>query len=719
MLNDPIQEKMPALINYVQAGIDYYGILKNGGSWGSAITGGGGHPHGRKLPIAFAAVMLNNQEMKDAVHNAGDNIFGENDGVKYSEKAGTVLYAEIECSELVYWKKLANELGIGPAASGSKTCKDPYGYIDGGAIPGALYLGCCVSQNWKASSIAVRLIPELRAVWNDEEFHDFSDRYADFGRWTQPDPCAPITGDCNVTKVPCTSANEKQVCRSDEHCETKTFDTDYGVKYGPDKTKPGECIKDTDPSDGIGRLPQAHGTNKNEGGWGSRFANAMWDAYRIYETGCGNGLIDTGESCSNCPQDVKCGAGQKCCNGICTRAACTSNSDCNAGQQCINAGQCDANCQNTECSQGAITNACYCQGQARTTGYCCSDSYQTTPCTQCIEDSQCSAGQKCCDGVCITPACLSNTQCNDNNSETVDSCENPASCESYCKNEPLTCGGIVCIAGQICCNETCRTPACTKTSDCDDSDACTRDGCTTAGTCTAQCSNTAIPKCGWKKMSWTIPSCFPIAALFTVTVKDETGTALEGVEITYGTQKMFTNTEGKVEMLGEKAKYVINAAKEGHYPLTARKLASTTCKPIYTTTGTTPTPAAKGKIKIEVLETPYINKQFAIKITDNNNQAVQGATIAYSQQTAETNEQGQATLTAEKSKYIITATTADGSTTARILPKTQPSGTSDQNKDGNGATAGLPIIPLDIIALIAIIIIGAAALLKARKQKEN
>ncbi|MDP2974430.1 MAG: hypothetical protein Q8N60_05235, partial [Candidatus Diapherotrites archaeon] len=137
MLNDSIEQKMPALINYVQAGIDLYGILKNGGSWGSAISGGGGHPHGRKLPIAFAAVLLNNQEMKDAVHNAGDNIFGENDGVKYSEKAGTVLYAEIECSELVYWKKHADELGIGPNASGSKTCKDPEGYIDGGGNPGS------------------------------------------------------------------------------------------------------------------------------------------------------------------------------------------------------------------------------------------------------------------------------------------------------------------------------------------------------------------------------------------------------------------------------------------------------------------------------------------------------------------------------------------------------------------------------------------------------
>jgi hypothetical protein len=35
------------------------------------------------------------------------------------------------------------------------------------------------------------------------------------------------------------------------------------VKYGPDPAKPGDCIRDADPSDGIGRYPQLHGTNKN------------------------------------------------------------------------------------------------------------------------------------------------------------------------------------------------------------------------------------------------------------------------------------------------------------------------------------------------------------------------------------------------------------------------------------------------------------------------
>ena len=217
-------------------------------------------------------------------------------------------------------------------------------------------------------------------------------------------------------------------------------------------------------------------------------------------------------------------------------------------------------------------------------------------------------------------------------------------------------------------------------------------------------------------MNWIIPSCFPIAALFTVTVKDETGTALEGVEITYGTQKMFTNAEGKVEMLGEKSQYTINATKEAYYPLTARKLASATCKPTYTTTGTT-TPAAKGKIKIETPTTVYIGKEFLIKITDNNSKPLQRATITYSNQTTETNEQGTATLTGEKSKYTITATSDKGNTTTRILPRTfiQP----DQNMDTGTGTPKPFTIPLDVIALAAAIVIGVIVLLRARATKKE
>jgi hypothetical protein len=54
--------------------------------------------------------------------------------------------------------------------------------------------------------------------------------------------------------------------------------SDYGITFGPDGK--GDCIKDTDSSDGIGRFPTYHGTNKDGGYRYSSFQQAMWNAYR-------------------------------------------------------------------------------------------------------------------------------------------------------------------------------------------------------------------------------------------------------------------------------------------------------------------------------------------------------------------------------------------------------------------------------------------------------
>jgi hypothetical protein len=112
------------------------------------------------------------------------------------------------------------------------------------------YQFCCLSKPWKGAGLAVFLLPELRPVWNNEAFFEYVDRWVSHGTWTQPDPCAPHDG---------TWAN-------------------YGVTYGPDGS--GGCIPDTDPSDGTGRFPGMHGDSRDDGGYGSQFADDMWAAHR-------------------------------------------------------------------------------------------------------------------------------------------------------------------------------------------------------------------------------------------------------------------------------------------------------------------------------------------------------------------------------------------------------------------------------------------------------
>lgn len=59
MLDYTREEKEPLLYDLIQTGIDYYGIVTDGGQW----QADGGHKSGRKFPIVFASVMLDSAEM--------------------------------------------------------------------------------------------------------------------------------------------------------------------------------------------------------------------------------------------------------------------------------------------------------------------------------------------------------------------------------------------------------------------------------------------------------------------------------------------------------------------------------------------------------------------------------------------------------------------------------------------------------------------------------
>jgi len=239
MLNDPTEDKLPALIAYVQYGIDLYHMVLMGHTW----PDGGGHRPGQKLPLTFASILLGDQGMKDAIRDA--TFFHEDVGVYISETSGQALYGfhDRSWTERQYWETVETDTGF-------RSHADPYGYIDGGPVPGTSYQFCCVTQPWKGSALALHLMPVMKSVWYNQAFLDYIDRWVTQGTWAQPDPCAPYDG----------------------HPEN------YGVTYGPDGN--GSCILDTDPSDGVGRFPDLHGTNVDGGGRYSQFQNKMWIAYR-------------------------------------------------------------------------------------------------------------------------------------------------------------------------------------------------------------------------------------------------------------------------------------------------------------------------------------------------------------------------------------------------------------------------------------------------------
>jgi len=265
MLNDPIENKMQGLINYIQNGIDLYAVAINGGVWYSS----GGHGSARKLPITFAAVLLQDIDMQMNIASWAESRskFQEDQDYYFSQHAdngnGQILYGQPGNSEFHYWRSIIQQ-------TGSKTARDPYEYIDGGRKPGESYQFCCTSMTNKGIAMSLLLMPELQCVWNNDQFIEYTDRWVSFGAWGQNDPCAP----------------------------PDLADTDmsnYGITYGPDGN--GGCIVDTDPSDGIGRFPATHGTNANQGNYQNEFANKLWDTYR-------SGLqSNTCNSISACAED--------------------------------------------------------------------------------------------------------------------------------------------------------------------------------------------------------------------------------------------------------------------------------------------------------------------------------------------------------------------------------------------------------------------------------
>ncbi|MGH1349686.1 MAG: hypothetical protein ACRBBN_02610 [Methyloligellaceae bacterium] len=221
MLKDPLKRKRKALISYIQAGIDYYHMMKSGVNW----RANGGHMAGRKLPIVFAAILLDHPEMKQDIANAPSYTFSEDDHTYFGNN-NIALFGQ-ECGEKGYWLR---EL----KGRGKRDCRDPYGYIDGGGSEiGAAYQTCCTAHAYKGAALAARLLPGGQDIWNHKPFFRYVDRWVDHGVWASPDPCS--------FKAP------------------EQFS--------------GQCVS------GSGRFTDKHGKGADTGYYQSTFVNTMWNAY--------------------------------------------------------------------------------------------------------------------------------------------------------------------------------------------------------------------------------------------------------------------------------------------------------------------------------------------------------------------------------------------------------------------------------------------------------
>lgn len=222
MIDDGHDARESALIAYVQYGIDLSAARRGG----LHFEADGGHRLGRKLVLTFAALMLDDRGIAHLVRDADPGTYQEDGQLYFSPTAGRVLFGRT-CAASDYWYNQ-------DTGNGSRDCRDPYGYIDGGEKPGSEYQFCCTAKPYKATALVLRLMPALRCIWTNPDLLEYADRWVTFGTWSQPDPYAPHGGGA----------------------------------------------LDPDPADGTGRWVALHGTNRDGGYYGDKFADAMWIAYR-------------------------------------------------------------------------------------------------------------------------------------------------------------------------------------------------------------------------------------------------------------------------------------------------------------------------------------------------------------------------------------------------------------------------------------------------------
>lgn len=173
MLNDSWAQKQAALVNVLQAGLDWFGTVNAGGGW----TVNGGHSAGRKIMIFFAAMMFDSNEIKQVMASPAENVFPENDYISWSPSAQQYLWGA-PGSASAYWS--AVETG-----NGNRQIADPTSQIDGGYSPGAGYQNITTS-NFSEAALIVRLMDGID-VWAHDGFLSYVDRWRNHGTWTQPD----------------------------------------------------------------------------------------------------------------------------------------------------------------------------------------------------------------------------------------------------------------------------------------------------------------------------------------------------------------------------------------------------------------------------------------------------------------------------------------------------------------------------------------------------
>ncbi len=161
-LDFSLQEKETLLIRLVQLGIDLWGLLEEGFLGWPAV---GGHGNGRKLPILFAGMILEEQDMQSPYTNHPNVNFSEDIQTMYDNcwTGATVVFAGHS----------------GKDGHPNYSDRGAYEHLLPSQWPGSTgesYRRCCTSIAWVGEAVAARIL-NIEGIWDHSAFFDYVERW--------------------------------------------------------------------------------------------------------------------------------------------------------------------------------------------------------------------------------------------------------------------------------------------------------------------------------------------------------------------------------------------------------------------------------------------------------------------------------------------------------------------------------------------------------------
>lgn len=153
MLDVPRARKQKLLYQFLQFGIDMGGLARAGRVW----SADGGHWNGRKWPILFAGIMLEDEELQKL---ATTTLFSEDQQTYFGRGAA---------GQKALYQIVFHTFPRQPHEE-----KDPTAWDDGDKR--AEGYRTVVSGGWPGTALAVQLMG-ARASWNHDAFFDYTDRW--------------------------------------------------------------------------------------------------------------------------------------------------------------------------------------------------------------------------------------------------------------------------------------------------------------------------------------------------------------------------------------------------------------------------------------------------------------------------------------------------------------------------------------------------------------